>query len=67
MLQHQGPRLGKSGRSELTLVRWSLSYVHRPPGTKVDYEKEIKRVATFGSVSKNVGTANIRTDLDRID
>ncbi|KAI9636010.1 translation initiation factor eIF 4e-like domain-containing protein [Dioszegia hungarica] len=29
---------------------WSVSYVHRPPGTKVDYEKEIKRVATFGSI-----------------
>ena len=29
---------------------WSISYVHRPPLAKVDYEKEIKRVATFGSV-----------------
>lgn len=29
---------------------WSISYVHRPPGTKVEYEKEIRKVATFGSV-----------------
>ncbi|ODN75816.1 hypothetical protein L202_05817 [Cryptococcus amylolentus CBS 6039] len=29
---------------------WSLSYVHRPPNAKVDYEKEIRRVATFGSI-----------------
>ncbi|CAK9784202.1 translation initiation factor eIF4e [Cutaneotrichosporon oleaginosum] len=29
---------------------WSISYVHRPPGAKVDYEKEIHKVATFGSI-----------------
>ncbi|OWZ68750.1 hypothetical protein AYX15_00478 [Cryptococcus neoformans] len=29
---------------------WSISYVHRPPNAKVDYEKEIRRVATFGSI-----------------
>lgn len=31
--------------------RWSLSYISRAPGAKVDYEKETKRMATFGSVS----------------
>ncbi|WRT63544.1 uncharacterized protein IL334_000449 [Kwoniella shivajii] len=29
---------------------WSISYVHRPPGAKVEYEKEIRKVATFGSI-----------------
>jgi hypothetical protein len=36
--------------NQLTFHSWSISYVHRPPLAKVDYEKEIKRVATFGSV-----------------
>jgi hypothetical protein len=36
-------------------ISWSISYVHRSSakaGNKagIDYEKEIKRVATFGSV-----------------
>lgn len=31
---------------------WTYYYVHRPPGSKVvEYEKEIKKVASFGSVS----------------
>ncbi|KAL7418955.1 hypothetical protein Q5752_006639 [Cryptotrichosporon argae] len=38
-----------SGRHPLR-QDWSISYVHRPPGAKVDYEKEIRRVATFGSI-----------------
>lgn len=35
--------------------RWSLSYISRAPGAKVDYEKETKRMATFGSVSNDFG------------
>ncbi|WVQ94082.1 hypothetical protein IAU59_001160 [Kwoniella sp. CBS 9459] len=38
-----------SGRHPLR-QDWSISYVHRPPGAKVEYEKEIRRVATFGSI-----------------
>nr|XP_018266437.1 uncharacterized protein I303_00412 [Kwoniella dejecticola CBS 10117]OBR88595.1 hypothetical protein I303_00412 [Kwoniella dejecticola CBS 10117] len=38
-----------SGRHPLR-QDWSISYVHRPPGAKVDYEKEIRKVATFGSI-----------------
>ncbi|WWD22291.1 hypothetical protein CI109_106782 [Kwoniella shandongensis] len=38
-----------SGRHPLR-QDWSISYVHRPPAAKVDYEKEIRRVATFGSI-----------------
>jgi len=41
--------------------RWSLSFVHRPPGAKVEYEKEIRRVATFGSVCA------ARVDMHRAD
>ncbi|WVQ81039.1 hypothetical protein IAT38_003146 [Cryptococcus sp. DSM 104549] len=29
---------------------WSISYVHRPPNAKVEYESLIRRVATFGSI-----------------
>jgi translation initiation factor 4E len=46
---------------------WSISYVHRPPLAKVDYEKEIKRVATFGSVCPpipNLGGVQILTIAD---
>ncbi|WVQ64502.1 uncharacterized protein L199_002669 [Kwoniella botswanensis] len=38
-----------SGRHPLR-QDWSISYVHRPPGAKVEYEKEIRKVATFGSI-----------------
>ncbi|KAK8845343.1 hypothetical protein IAR55_006056 [Kwoniella newhampshirensis] len=38
-----------SGRHPLR-QDWSISYIHRPPAAKVDYEKEIRRVATFGSI-----------------
>jgi hypothetical protein len=38
-------------KDQTNIISWSLSYVHRPPTVKgIDYEKEIKRVATFGSV-----------------
>nr|ODN86346.1 hypothetical protein L203_04047 [Cryptococcus depauperatus CBS 7841] len=42
----------QSGRHPLRQERvlWSISYVHRPPNAKVEYEKEIRRVATFGSI-----------------
>ncbi|EIW67875.1 hypothetical protein M231_05431 [Tremella mesenterica] len=41
---------GRPGRHPLK-HEWAISYVHRPPGAKgIDYEKEIKKVATFGSI-----------------
>ncbi|ORY31941.1 translation initiation factor eIF 4e-like domain-containing protein [Naematelia encephala] len=41
--------VGNGGRHPLK-HEWSISYVYRPPGAKVEYEKEIRRVATFGSI-----------------
>ncbi|ORX34590.1 translation initiation factor eIF 4e-like domain-containing protein [Kockovaella imperatae] len=41
---------GASAERHPLRQEWSISYVHRPPGAKVDYEKEIKRIAKFGSI-----------------
>ena len=34
------------------LASWTFYYVHRPPTAKfIEYEKEIRKIASFGSVS----------------
>jgi len=43
-----------------------VCYVHRPPGAKVEYEKEIRRVATFGSVGPSDYKRSF-TDLEQIE
>jgi len=52
-MQKTGERVGARSGTPTThpLKRdWTVYYVHRPPGSKViEYEKEIKRVASFGS------------------
>lgn len=52
-MQKTGDRVGVRSGTPTThpLKRdWTVYFVHRPPGSKViEYEKEIKRVASFGS------------------
>lgn len=43
------PATATAGRHPLR-HEWTISYMHRSPTVKVDYEKETKRVASFGSV-----------------
>lgn len=46
-----GPSPNPSSNRHPLRQDWSISYVHRPPGAKgIDYEKEIRKVATFGSI-----------------
>lgn len=47
------PGAATAGRHPLR-HEWTVSYMHRSPMEKVDYEKETKRVASFGSVSFGV-------------